>query len=326
MKKTILEQNFDELYAQLGERVKCIKPVRQIDTYRKMLMWMSINEILIDVFGGSRFMWYIADKDLTTFEISFVDIHRVLGTHSLTVPYVFKFEFPQSYIVERMSYEELLEFRKQYEACGYSNKDVCTLYNKPINWISSLLGRRKSGIKHHCKVPIHGGVKAMADKWDYTKYLLYRMYVKAKEHNIPMIYQLLPHILGFPEFKYDDYREAIYSWEQTKGISVSVDAYLANKFDVSDVDEWFQIYCKIFITVLEEMDTDAFISSLSAFKKDNPWNSICTKLHLTTKYRSTKWIDGISYAVVYRTEDAHQIMRDTIAILKTLTTKEVESD
>lgn len=323
---SILEQNFDELYAQVEERVKCIKPVKQIDTFTKILMWTSLNEILMDVFGGSRFMWYIADKDLTTFEISFVDIHRVLGTHPLTVPYVFKFEFPQCYVVERMSYEELLEFRKQYEACGYGTSDVCSMYNKPTNWFSSLLGRRKIGIRHSCKVPIHGGVKAAADKWDYTKYLLYRMYVKAKEHNIPMIYQLLTHILGFPEFKYSDYRDAIYSWEHAKGISISVDAYLADKFEMSDVDEWFRIYCKIFAMVLEEMDTDTFVSSLSAFKKDNPWNSIRTKLNLTTKYRTTKWVDGVSYSAVRCTEDAHQIMRDTIAILKTLTTKEVKND
>lgn len=144
--KAILEQNFDELYAQVEERVKCIQPVKQMDTYTKILMWTSLNEILIDIFGGSRFMWMIDPSD-TEFVVSFVDQCRLKETKQLHVQHTTAFVWPEKQEILHMSLHELKSFIKLCSDNGYTLKDISCRYSKATSasWFSTLLANRRNG-------------------------------------------------------------------------------------------------------------------------------------------------------------------------------------
>ena len=139
--KSILEQNFDELYAQVEERVKCIKPVKQIDIYTKTLMWTSLNEILTDVFGGSRFMWMIESTDIS-FVVKFVDIYRVMLTNQLIVPYTIEIIWPSETELMSMSAEDLKKFKEYCSENELTYDKIGRHYQRNENWFSSLLHSR----------------------------------------------------------------------------------------------------------------------------------------------------------------------------------------
>ena len=140
--KAILEQNFDELYAQVEERVKCIKPVKQIDTYTKTLMWTSLNEIVTDVFGGSRFMWLIEVAN-NKFVVKFADRYRSADVQSLTVPYMTEFVWPSEHELKNMTYTELEMFRRQCADINLTMFDISKHYHYNNTWFRRILKSRQ---------------------------------------------------------------------------------------------------------------------------------------------------------------------------------------
>ena len=139
--KSILEQEFNELYAQVEERVKCIKPVKQIDTFTKTMMWTSLNEIVTDVFGGSRFMWMIVDKD-ASFNVVFVDKYRTKTTRELSVEYASVLKWPTEAELFNMSVDALDLFKVRCVADGLTLREISAHYNKSEQWFSALFIRR----------------------------------------------------------------------------------------------------------------------------------------------------------------------------------------
>ena len=109
--KTILEQTFDEMYNLVKERaLKCIQPVDMyIDTFVKFMMFESLNQILQEVFGGSRFMYLIKVTDIA-FVVSFLDRYKIDQTRDLVISFVDTFEVPDKETLMHMSYDELRAF------------------------------------------------------------------------------------------------------------------------------------------------------------------------------------------------------------------------
>lgn len=140
--KSILEQDFDELYAQVEARVKCIKPVKQIDTFTKALMWTSLNEILMDVFGGSRFMWLIEIFD-NKFVVKFADRYRSADVQSLTVPYMTEFVWPSEHELRNMTYTELEMFRRQCSDINLTMVDISRRYRRNDTWFKGMMKLRQ---------------------------------------------------------------------------------------------------------------------------------------------------------------------------------------
>lgn len=148
--KAILEQDFNELYAQVEERVKCIKPVKQIDTFTKALMWTSLNEILTDVFGESRFMWMISTS-YDSFNVTFVDRYSIANTKSLNVKIVDGFVFPSIRALVDMEPNELKSFINNAHAQGFSDSDIDCWYGKNDGFIRSLIYHRSKGKRSNNK-------------------------------------------------------------------------------------------------------------------------------------------------------------------------------
>lgn len=142
--KSILEQDFNELYAQVEERVKCIKPVKQIDTYTKTLMWTALNEIVTDVFGGSRFMWMITTND-GDFTVMFFDKCKIIPTRNITVDHTNILKWPTEAELLNMSYDKLCEFKRLCRDNGVTQVEICQRYGKCDSWFSMVVHSRKHG-------------------------------------------------------------------------------------------------------------------------------------------------------------------------------------
>lgn len=142
--KSILEQDFNELYAQVEERVKCIKPVKQMDTFTKALMWTSLNEILMDVFGGSRFMWMITTND-GDFTVMFFDKCKIIPTRNITVNHTNILKWPTEAELVNMSYDDLCEFKRLCRDNGITQVEICRRYSKSDSWFSMIVCSRKHG-------------------------------------------------------------------------------------------------------------------------------------------------------------------------------------
>lgn len=143
--KSILEQDFNELYAQVEERVKCIKPVKQIDTYTKTLMWTSLNEIVTDVFGNSRFIWMIETGD-SSFVIQLFDKYKIIPTRYLVVQYLQLFNWPTRDEMLNMSVDELIAFKQLCESEQITQSDISRHYGMSVTWFNTLIKNRSSGV------------------------------------------------------------------------------------------------------------------------------------------------------------------------------------
>lgn len=143
--KAILEQDFDELYAQVEERVKCIKPVKQIDTYTKTLMWTSLNEIVTDVFGNSRFIWMIETGD-SSFVIQLFDKYKIIPTRYLVVQYLQLFNWPTQDELLNMSADELIAFKQLCASEQIPQRDISRHYDMSDSWFNTLIKNRSLGV------------------------------------------------------------------------------------------------------------------------------------------------------------------------------------
>ena len=198
--KSIFEQNFDELYAQVEERVKCIEPVKQIDTFTKTLMWTTLNEILMDVFGESRFMWMIVDKD-GSFNVWFVDKYRTKSTKELSVEYASILKWPTETELFNMSIDALNLFTARCVADGLTHGDIAAHYNKSKPWFSSLIDRRtkKKQLPRAVAYTLTGEKrrKMCAQKLPENTATIYCVLDLLRDRNIPVSDSILAWTFGY---------------------------------------------------------------------------------------------------------------------------------
>lgn len=241
--RTILEQNFDELYAQVEERVKCIKPVKHLDTFSKVLMWTSLNDIIIDVFGESRFMWMIDSSD-TEFAVTFIDRYRLKETKQLHVRHSTVFVWPEKQEILNMSLHELESFAKLCNDNGYTRQDITCRYSKSLNstWFHTLLANRRNGSlpqDEYVKTKLIKRIrKAQMDKlelWSPSKIILFKTVYVLKEFKCPLIKDVLRSIIHDDEsvkFEFEAVLANIYG----KNTSCAMEKYI-NKNTVLDVQD-----------------------------------------------------------------------------------------
>ncbi|MBR1988428.1 MAG: hypothetical protein IKA36_05265 [Clostridia bacterium] len=313
--KSILEQSFSELYAQVEERVKCIKPVKQIDTFTKTLMWTSINEILMDVFGGSRFMWMILD-DRESFSVQFVDRYRTVLCKEIVVPYVIpieRFEWPESVdCLRHMSYEELQRFSDNCNERGITNVDIGRHYGQFSTWFNTMLRRRKRGSLSREKWRTTCDEKIRA--WDAKKITCFKLAYLLKKHDIPICKYVFMKITDCDSRVYG-YARAVDSTESTFNAAKSI-----HDIDHPDDDtvKLFSQYVNEIITQLEET-----ICPTKRVKHGRAFNQLFGRLGVRAQ---PVYTDSCCTAKLIYSEDSIDKIKNYINKLKTLTTKEVKND
>lgn len=203
--KAILEQNFDELYAQVEERVKCIKPVKQIDTYTKTLIWTSLHEIVTDVFGNSRFIWMIETGD-SSFVIQLFDKYKIIPTRYLVVQYLQLFNWPTRDEILNMSADGLIAFKQLCESEQITQSDVSRHYGMSVTWFNTLIKNRSNGVasrgseefhKKQSKILMMHRAKRLTDT-DIDLLLLHKKLVVS---SIPVSRHVLASVFNTTEYK-----------------------------------------------------------------------------------------------------------------------------
>ena len=310
--KSILEQNFDELYAQLEERVKCIKPVKQIDTFTKTLMWTTLNEILMDVFGNSRFMWMILD-DRESFSVQFVDKYRTILCKKIDVLYVTptkRFEWPESTdCIRKMSCEEIQQFADNCNERGITHADISRHYGLSPGWFNVVLSKRKRGSLsvEDLRTIYDGKIRA----WDAKKITCFKLAYLLKKHDIPICKYIFMHTVDC------DYRV----FARTCAAASTESIFNAAK-SIHDVDHPDNDTAKLFSQYVNEVIT--WLETICQAKRavyGNVFNTLFARLGVCAEpvYNGNVTIKR------YTTDSVNKITR-YINKLKTLTTKEVQND
>ena len=311
--KSILEQNFDELYAQVEERVKCIKPVKQIDTYTKILMWTTLNEILMDVFGGSRFMWMILD-DRESFDVQFVDRYRIVLCEKIVVPYVTpieRFEWPESIdCVRQMSYEEMQRFSDNCNERGITNIDISRYYGQSSGWFNTLLHKRKRGVLTREKWRMTCDEKIRT--WDAKKITCFKLAYLLKKHGIPVCKYVFMKITDC------DYRV----YECARAVD-SIESTLNAAKSIHDIDHPDNDIVKLFSQYINEIISQ--LETICHTKRANGrvFNQLFARLGI---HAQPVYIDSCRMAKNIYSADSIDKINNYINKLKTLTTKEIEND
>lgn len=205
--QNVIRQNFDELYAQVEERVKCVQPVKQADIHTKTSLWITINRILIDVLHDSQFVW-VVDFDETMINIRFFDeSHNSICTQVMTVPYVVQFQWPSIEDVMCMSATQLHTFQKQCFKHGIRVLDISEHYGHTKGWFTHLKNNRNKGM-----LPIamfDGGVylrkrvNDRLDNWDHSRILGFQFVYLLHQNNVPIASKLVSSTLGINVSKID---------------------------------------------------------------------------------------------------------------------------
>lgn len=183
--KSILEQNFNELYTKVKERVKCIDPIKQIDMFTKMMMWTSLNEILMDVFGNTRFMWMIDTTD-STFVVKFIDKYKIEQTKELNVPYAIKFVWPTEHELLHMSFQQLEQFYKKCSEYNIHHTDINNHYGYSHGWFDAIKGRRKNNAAPRSSDVNKRLISVIkSSKWKDNELDAHLLLVALKNFNIP---------------------------------------------------------------------------------------------------------------------------------------------
>lgn len=253
--KSILEQDFDELYAQVEERVKCIQPVKQMDTFTKTLMWTSLNEILTDVFGGSRFMWMIGSTD-TEFVVTFVDRYRLKETKKLYVKHTTVFVWPEKQTVRNMTIDELTSFTKLCNDYGINQTDISHHYSEGKTWFNGLLVKRKKGV---CPIDEYTFERRSEDmrtalgtrtaKWSTSKIKLFKIMYVLNEFKLPIPVTLIQEVFG-SEVDKSQIHSLYASFGKQRGHLCATEQYI-NKYTVievyDDVIKYIDHICEWFL-------------------------------------------------------------------------------
>ena len=137
--KAILEQNFDELYAQAKERIEtCVKPMEQMTTFAFFMMWNTINQILFDVFHETRFMWNIVGTETDNeLKIRFQDQLKEVATNDLSVLIRNEFKLISFEEFRRMTHKEMCKYVDLCRSRGYSSRDLARHFGKTKSYVSN---------------------------------------------------------------------------------------------------------------------------------------------------------------------------------------------
>ena len=137
--KAILEQNFDELYAQAKVRIEaCVVPVEQMTAFTFFVMWNTINQILIDVFSNTRFMWNICGSETDNeLKIRFLDQFKTVSTNEIVVTIRNEFKLISFDEFYKMSRAEANQYLKLCRSHGYSSADLSRYFGKNETYIAS---------------------------------------------------------------------------------------------------------------------------------------------------------------------------------------------
>lgn len=250
--KSILEQNFDELYAQITERVKCIQPVVQLDTFTKFMMFETLNQILYEVFGASRFMYMIRITD-TTFVVSFLDRYKSQTTNNLIVPFKNEFMIPDKETILNMSLEELTEFFTQLKKNGLSFADIANQLSVSKKWFYSLMKDRRRGRmprqsakfrEHIADITRRRHISRISSMSEHFK-TSFAVALRLNEQHIPVVPILFKHLTL-------NERQAVSRLKTHYGCSDNKEYYneLINSTTKEKVDGVYIDYCKLLIDVL----------------------------------------------------------------------------
>ena len=239
--KSILEQNFDELYAQLEERVKCIKPIKQVDTYMKMLVWTTLNEILTNIFGGTRFMWMISSDADGVFDISFVDKYRMVETKPLRVYYANVFVFPTKDELLNMTFEELEKFDKKAKTFKI-NRNMIGRYYGHDHWFHSLWFARSRGSAPHK----HIGIAISKSLLSQESKKIIALMIAILDANLPVMPIIISNSTGIA------HKEISNCYQQIRTNGIDRYKIIVHEFD-NDISELYLEYCNQCISVINSL-------------------------------------------------------------------------
>lgn len=308
--KALLEQDFDELYAQVEARVKCIKPVKQIDTYTKILMWTSLNEILMDVFGGSRFMWMI-DIDETTFTICFVDKCCIVNCKSLQIPYRETFVWPTETELKHMTFEQLNEFNKRVTDAKMTRTDISKHYNHATHWFRNLRQCRARGMFPMDMIPTDKtSAASVVNTWSPQRIEKFRFVYLLHQLDLPKSASIMSSVLKCNLVSSNPHDDVAL----IKRKSVAIDKFITPSTMV-DMRELLDTYIDILIHTLDEIRDG---------KSNKHTISLSKILHLSKK-RSVKMRAKIEKLKTHF-QDQKSILDSTIVNQHNPNTKEVEND
>lgn len=276
--RTILEQKFDELYAQADARASCIKSVTSnVDSYTKHMMFESLNQILMEVFGGSRFMYLIKVTDIA-FVVTFVDRYKSMQTKSLILQFAKTFTIPDKQTILEMSESELKCFINECKQNGYSPEDVALELGMSKGWLYGLYSHRVRGGKPR----IHVDKKAAVLEANRTKLLSQTqryatglsVLLRCLDDGVVPIYDLIaklcPEDIKRYDVKsaYDNYKLHTSSRKFYDAVVAKTDKTKINKIYLSYCEECLRILDRYRVETVGKLDTSTgYLATIGRYLK-----------------------------------------------------------
>ena len=183
--RAILEQDFNELYAQTKERIEaCVKPVEQMTTFTFFVMWNTINQILIDVFNNTRFMWVICGSETDNeLKIRFLDQFKTVSTNEMVVEIRKEFKL--------IGFDE---FYKMTRAEAYQYLELCRSHGYSAAYLSRYFGKTTSYVSSRCSKP---GETRYA-KYGHEPFVVRETLRQIHNENVPFVAAICEMV--FPEY------------------------------------------------------------------------------------------------------------------------------